>query len=292
MRVVVPASTEEFLARARPVLLADEARHNLALGILSTIVSHPEIYPTRRYWVVEARGAAVGAALRTPPYNLILARPLDGAVLGALAGAIDDDLPGVTAALPEADVFAAEWCSGRALRAAVTVAQGVFALERVVPVVGVPGAMRLATVDDRDTVWDWHRAFAEEAVPGGGPGDEDADARRRRAIGAKLRDGVGSGVALWETGGEPVSLAGFGGETPTGIRIGPVYTPPAHRRRGYASALTAALSARLLEAGRRFCFLYTDLANPTSNKIYRAIGYQHVCDSAEIAFTPADGTTG
>jgi uncharacterized protein len=98
-----------------------------------------------------------------------------------------------------------------------------------------------------------------------------------------------SGFLLWEDGGETVSLAGWGGPTPNGIRIGPVYTPPELRGRGYATALTAELSQRLLdgglfEGGRRFCFLYTDLANPTSNAIYERIGYRRVCESAEIVF--------
>ena len=61
------------------------------------------------------------------------------------------------------------------------------------------------------------------------------------------------------------------------------------RGRGYATALTAELSqclldGRLFEGGRRFCFLYTDLANPTSNAIYERIGYRRVAESAEIWF--------
>ena len=94
------------------------------------------------------------------------------------------------------------------------------------------------------------------------------------------------GMLLWEDDG-PVSLAGYGGETPHGIRVGPVYTPPEHRGRGYATALVAALSAARLAEGRRFCFLHTDLANPTSNAIYERIGYERVCESAEILFEPA-----
>ena len=89
---------------------------------------------------------------------------------------------------------------------------------------------------------------------------------------------------LSENGGEPVSLAGWRSETPNGVRIGPVYTPPEHRRRDYGSAVTATVSAERLAAGRRFCFLYTDLANPTSNKIYMDIGYEPICDSANYAF--------
>ena len=74
--------------------------------------------------------------------------------------------------------------------------------------------------------------------------------------------------------------------TPNGIRVGPVYTPPQRRGRGYASALTAAVSAALLHDGRRFCFLFTNLANPTSNAIYQAIGYRPVADVAQIELVP------
>jgi predicted GNAT family acetyltransferase len=87
----------------------------------------------------------------------------------------------------------------------------------------------------------------------------------------------GRTLFLWEDG-EPMSLCGVGGETPNGIRIGPVYTPPAFRTRGYASALVAAVSQTELDAGRRFCFLFTDQANPTANHIYQAIGYEPIRD--------------
>lgn len=91
---------------------------------------------------------------------------------------------------------------------------------------------------------------------------------------------------LWEHDKQAVSLAGWGGQTPAGVRIGPVYTPPRHRRWGYGGAVTAAVSAERLAAGRQFCFLYTDLANPTSNRIYLNIGYEPVCDSLDYAFDP------
>jgi predicted GNAT family acetyltransferase len=93
-----------------------------------------------------------------------------------------------------------------------------------------------------------------------------------------------SGFVLWEDGGGPVSVTGFGSPTPNGMRIGPVYTPPERRGRGYAGALVAEVSQAQLDAGRRFCFLYTDLANPTSNRLYVALGYERVCDSVELDF--------
>ena len=79
-------------------------------------------------------------------------------------------------------------------------------------------------------------------------------------------------------------------ETPRGVRVNMVYTPPELRRRGYASACVAALSQRMLDSGKKFCFLYTDLSNPTSNKIYQEIGYRPVFDVDEYKFEqPASG---
>jgi predicted GNAT family acetyltransferase len=79
-------------------------------------------------------------------------------------------------------------------------------------------------------------------------------------------------------------MAGYAGPTPNGIRIGAVYTPPAQRKNGYASALTARLSQHLLDEGYGFCFLFADLLNPTSNHIYQKIGYKPVCDSDRYLF--------
>lgn len=83
---------------------------------------------------------------------------------------------------------------------------------------------------------------------------------------------------VWEVEGHPVSLAAAVAPTPHGIRLNNVYTPPEERGRGYASALVAALTQLLLDRGREFVFLHTDLANPTSNAIYQRLGYKLVAD--------------
>ena len=129
------------------------------------------------------------------------------------------------------------------------------------------------------------RAFSEEVLHEGA-GDAE---RLERSIDARLEGSETSGITLWERDRRPVSLAGYTGPTPNGIRIGPVYTPPEHRGRGYGSAVTAGVSQLQLDRGRRLCFLYTDLENATSNAIYMRIGYEPVCDSRELVFSPATG---
>jgi hypothetical protein len=237
---------------------------------------HPSHYPEYGLWLAENGSETVGAAVRTPPHYLVVARPRDDSALEALAAAIDDEPPGVVAARPEVETFAAAWAARTGVTPRTNRAQGIFALERVDRPPAVSGRMHDARVDDRPLLLEWWRAFAEEAL-----GETPADESVAHAVDHRLTARE-AGVALWEDG-QTVSLAAFGNPTPNGIRIGPVYTPPEHRRRGYASALVAELSERLL-ARRRFCFLFTDLANPTANRIYEQIGYRRVCEAAEIIF--------
>jgi len=272
---------EEFLARAEPLLLADEARHNLLLGIAGTIRDSPDLYPERHLWLVVEGGRPVAAALRTPPYNLILAQPESEAALVELADAVaGQELPGVVGSTPEIEAFVALWATRTGTTPTRGMSQGVYALETVESPPPVPGEPRIATMADRELVLDWWIAFGEEVLHEGSPGRE----RAVTSVDHKLSSPE-SGMLLWEVDGEVVSFAGWGGRTPNGIRVGPVYTPPELRGRGYATAVTADLSRRLLASGRRFCFLYTDLANPTSNAIYERIGYRRIAEAAEVVFS-------
>jgi predicted GNAT family acetyltransferase len=280
MELVAHEDVQSFLDAAEPVLLRGEARHNLMYGICSTLIETPDAFPAFHLWTAVSHGEPVLAMVMTPPYNLLVGTPADPAAVPFAAKTLMDhgfDLPGVTGALPEVDSFADEWESltgaGRRLR----MGHGVYAVRSVRPPRPVGGEMRAAVADDRDLLVDWFDAFAAESVP------EDARHQEGETF-VDRRFASSGGFALWEEG-EVVSMSGYGGETPHGIRIGPVYTPPRFRRRGYASALVAELSRRLLDDGRDYCFLYTDLANPTSNRIYTDVGYELVCESADYAFT-------
>ena len=136
--------------------------------------------------------------------------------------------------------------------------------------------MRRASEADRPLLEAWIAAFQREAMGEANPTGIEKAVTRWLTSPSRF-------LALWEDT-EPVAMAGATGPTPNGIRIDPVYTPPARRKRGYASALVAALSQAQLDAGRRFCFLFTDLANPTSNHIYQQFGYEPVVDIAELRF--------
>lgn len=272
---------DDFLARTRPFLAAREAQHSLILGICSELERDPQAYEAPPYLATVSEGdRVVAAVLRTPPFNLALSEMDD---LAALQPVLDDlrglPLPGVVGPPAAVQGFADGWVAKVGGAWEVVLKERVFQLTDVVAPRSADGSARLATQGDRSHIEEWLVAFGWEALD-----DVDSEAVRR-GLDAWER-GMGRRFWFWEVDGRPVSMVGAGGETPKGIRIGPVYTPPSDRGNGFASNLTAWVSRAMLDEGRRFCFLYTDVANPTSNKIYQAIGYVPISDALMVAFTP------
>ncbi len=270
----------DYAGHVLPFLLRAPARHNLYLALLDTLQRHPTTYPEFHLWIVEDHGEIVGAAMQTPPHNIVLAEPGIAEVVDLLVDAIDDaDVrpPGVVGGVVEAHAFADAWGARHGGDHRTINRQGIYELTTIRDRGSADGGPRLADADDLALLLDWHEAFLAEAVPDH-VGDEAAI---RRRIDALIAEG---GYWFWEADGAVVSLTGASLAPPGGARVGPVYTPPALRGRGYATALVAHASAEALAHGATRCYLHTDLANPTSNAIYRRIGYEWVCEATEIRF--------
>jgi uncharacterized protein len=264
---------DAYLEAATPYLIEREAEHNLIFGIAATLHEDPGLYTGPAYLAtVLDRQRVVAAALQTPPHRLVLSEVDDRAAIGLIAqDTLERHLPGVQGPVDIVREYVAERRSRGGPPARRQVSERIYRLTEVIPGRQVAGAMRPAAPPDRELIADWVFDFMLEAL-----GDDDrpgAEASADRWIA-----GRGRRLYLWDDGEQAVSLCGVGGPTPHGIRVGPVYTPPDQRGRGYASALVAAVSRAQLDAGRQFVFLFTDLANPTSNRIYQAIGYQPVRD--------------
>jgi predicted GNAT family acetyltransferase len=279
----------EFLAAAEHALAQEEAINNVIYGIARALAAHPERIVNAPYLAtVQDGGALVCAAMMTPPWRLLLYAADVHLAWGSepaarLAPALDlvlDDLrangwavSGVTARAPLAEQFAALWARRTGERTTVDVRMRVFELREVQWPPLPPGAFRQATSADLPLVHQWYCDFGREAV-------HNDPLPTIEGVQRSIED---QNVYLWDDGG-PVSLAARGRRLPHGASVGPVYTPPELRGRGYASAVVAALSAMILANGADFCTLFTDLANPTSNKIYQRIGYQPRCDFTEYSF--------
>ena len=271
-----------FRERVGPLLARDELRHSVPLGVLAAIEHDPGRYPEHHLWLVEGDAGVVACALMTPPFPIL---PL-GSVSGfdELVATVRADavsVPGANGFVPEVEQFAERWVTATGVGTRTAMSLRMYSADAVSAVPEAPGAMRRAGDADRVLVADWARAFAVETGLLEGPEEV--------ARGLDARIGADPGVVIWEDAGVPVSLAAATESSPGIARVGPVYTPPEHRRRGYATTLVAAWTGHLLDRVIRRCALFTDLANPTSNSIYQAVGYRHFGDAAVIDFIETSG---
>ena len=199
------ADVDGFLAAAGGFLGAREAEHNLIFGICSQIRDHPGAFGDRPPYLaaVTSRDRVVAAALRTPPFNLILSEIDDPAAIDLLAeDRWDDDLPGVLGPVEHARMFAERWTSREGRASRLRVSERIFRLTLVRPPRPVTGRLRVATADDGALVRAWIRGFLEDAF-----GEADVD--EVAASVARWQEGRGRTFYLWQDG-EPVSLCGVG----------------------------------------------------------------------------------
>ena len=269
------ASRRPSPAPVWPVAAASPASPAAASGFPAAAPGSPLYFAT-----IERANDIVGCAFRTPPYKLGLTRmPLEAVpLLAADVAEAYEELPAVLGPDAVARAFGDAWNRLKGVRAAPGTRQRIHILERVrPPSPKAPGRMRRARPADIPLVARWLQAFVQETALGD-PGNPVERARR-------LCGGEGGKrlLALWANE-EPVSMAGFPAYTRHGVRIGYVYTPDDYRRRGYATALVAGLSSQALDLGFGHCVLYTDLANPTSNRIYRSVGYRPLQDVMDVEF--------
>lgn len=275
--VAFDAATDAYL-RSDPV---SHTQHLTVLHLLRDQGPHaygPED-PAYGWWTDET-GAVAAAFVRTPPFPLMLASADDDALapLAEALAATGVTTLSVNARTAVSDAFADAWTTRTGTTPRVVQAQRLFRLGTLTPPDPAPaGTARPAVADDRDWLVEMFPRFDEETGLGRGARDVASHVDMRLAR---------NSLTVWELDGVPVSFAGQTAAVAGAARIAPVYTPAEHRGRGYASAVTAARTEAALAAGADDVLLFTDLANPTSNSIYRKIGYEPVEDRVILDFDP------
>ena len=272
------------------------AEHLSAEPVLNTVVSTVTYRamegglaggPGPRWWVaVTESDRVVGVAMRTAPAAphplYVLPMPDEAAV--ALARALrerGERALSVNGALPAAQVLAEETARLTNGTARIEEHTRLHLLGDLVAPMGVPGRLRPAVPADVELALEWFAAFeqdaAEQAGRSGGHGP--LEPQDESMMLTRIAQG-----RLWfwdDADGRTVHLTGANPPVFGVARVGPVYTPKEQRGRGYASAGVAAVSRLLLDVDAQVC-LFTDQANPTSNKIYEALGYRPVVDMANL----------
>lgn len=271
----------QYLSAAGEFLRARPAEHT----ILLTVAEHARLGGAGRtagqalfgWWT--SSGGVAGAFVHLRPYPAALSQlPADAAAaLPAALAQAGDFPPGAQGPAASATAFASAWQARTGCLLTVQRRTRLWQLgELQPPDPSPPGAARLARNADRSLLIDWVTAFGREV--------KQAETDIEQTVGDRLGYG---GFTLWETAGQPVSLAGLSRPVAGHVRVGPVYTPPQFRGCGFAAAVATAVSRAALAAGARPLVLFTDLSNPASNDLFERLGYEPLADYADIAFSPA-----
>jgi RimJ/RimL family protein N-acetyltransferase len=273
---------EDALSELGEPLRRAGAEGELSFGILRRLVSEPDAYGGEVTILLGMRsGSPAALVTMTGPYPALIVGFTDVDEVGFrdLVGAMLEmgrRPPGVHGARRWSEPFADAWRDIAGAEPDVYRDMHAFELRTVRPPRLPPGRFRAAASADAAVLERWFVAFGADI--------RDVitaeEAARRVALLV-----AGGDLVVWELDGEPVSMAAVSRRTPWSSSIGFVYTPPELRGRGFASAVTAALSQRELDAGQRWCSLFTDQANATSNHIYADIGYEPKSDFRHFTLT-------
>jgi len=284
MKVILLADAAEFLDRTRRFRSREPYLTNVMGSTATSVATGLRLYEKMSWWVVEdSSGSVCAMMMRTAPHNLVLS-PMPLEAVDAAAAAVashDPEIPGLSGSKTLVESFLTRFIdlSHQNRRGFIERYLPVYVLGTLIPPALGPGTWRAATSGEFDFLITWWSGFANDT------GVE------RHGLEEGLRASLDAGrVFLWIDQGQPVCAVAHSTivDVPGGAvaRIGPVYTPPEMRRRGYAGQLTAAVSEQLVKQGLGL-MLFTDAANATSNGVYTRLGYKKVDEIVECAVVPA-----
>jgi predicted GNAT family acetyltransferase len=280
IEVVAPTGEPErdapLLDAVRAFLAQEEAINSIQL---SGLHSQPGFLDGVSCLIARRDGEVRAVTSHYPGFNTLVSHSDDPDAVRALAAAAVARNWPITGVMARSDVsraFSDAWSDATGDRIVPGMSQRMLATSVVTPPEDVPGRWRHATPADKPFLREWIIAFAIEA-------DHQSPERAAEAAESMVERSP-DGLIWLDAGDVPVSIACYKARTPRGMRIGPVYTPPGQRRRGYAAAVTAATSQYVLEHGCEFVCLYTVASNATANHVYESIGYEWVADSMIYRF--------
>ncbi|MHA1460813.1 MAG: GNAT family N-acetyltransferase, partial [Promethearchaeota archaeon] len=222
-------------------------------------------------------------ALRTPSHDLLISYSDNLEGVSVLVDELfkrKEKLPGVLSFKEAADTFTNLWCKKKSSKFKLLRKERVYKLEQVSKEALGSRYFSVASKTHQKLVLQWVGEMMKEALV---DVTEDDIKQSKKIFRQEFKENKSSFYLLFDNN-EPVSMVRKAGKTPNGNFVNYVYTPPSLRRKGYATECVAKLSKLLLEEGNKYCFLFTDLSNPTSNSIYQKIGYRAVIDENHYKF--------
>lgn len=281
MHISLLTDAVEFARRTADIREAEHLSANVISVVLERALNTGAAPHVTDRWIIAEEGAApVGIAMLNGPYNLFACRQADAAAAAIIEAVVESGLapPGVTAEARVAERAAARWCELTGQHAELQIAHTVYALEGRSALTGTAAEQstaRAAGSNDIAVLAGWLDAFHAEALPHDPPVDNSQVAASRIAAGE---------IWLCEFRDAPVAMAAISHPAAGVARVGPVYTPPDNRGRGFAAIAVAAACQHGFDLGSTTVMLYADQTNPTSNGLYRRLGFRPDHEAADYGF--------
>jgi uncharacterized protein len=255
----------EFCEFHAPALMRSEIRHNLMLALLKRMEAEPQFDVMT--WTL---GDAGECAIMMPGKPLLLGE-ISALQCRELAELTKDLSYGSVVGPDQTALWFADHAAAHGMQFNAPIPQRIYSIRTVPLRPQVPGAARPVTRDEIDLIYPWLCEFVQVAT-------HDAMPTREQV----LQIIASNRHMMWVVDDVPVSMAAINRRLQNTAAIGAVYTPPEHRKKGYAGAVTAAVVERIYSEGKTSACLYTDLRNPYSNRCYIKIGFAPECDSMQV----------
>lgn len=275
----VDTDVQRFLEKASVFLSRERSTHSFLLSLAQRYINSGKSVHLAVQALDQNRKTRVVGLQTESDRPMIISKTSarDASLFAEALSSQVEVLSGINGPAHSADVFSETWRARKSCQSKVILNLRLFELLKVKEPKKPSGFFRPAETRDEEVLFKWLIAFHNEAVPH----DPVSTPEERYRL---IREGTRkSQWFVWEDDGECVCFLGSMRETETERWIGPVYTPPELRGRGYGSALVAAVGQQIVDSGKKG-MLFTDLTNPTSNGIYSAVGFQALQDFRHINF--------
>ena len=273
------AAASQFINLASNLLYEREAEYSLLLGLCELQASAEKPSADYKYFCLFRSEKLVGAAVLNERRLVVTDFP-ESCVQFLVRYLVENQIliPGVVGPINIVEKFAKHWSSAIEQKMMLTMGQSIYQLSQVAPSKNVLGKLVAAKEQELNVISKWLHEFSLEATP-----HQPTNLEKMTAL-AKTKISKHEAYLWLDQDEHAVSMTLVGRPTKNGISISGVFTPKQLRGNGYASAVVASTSQVMLDKGKKFCVLYTDTANPTSNKIYKKIGFQEVASSRDFVF--------
>ncbi len=271
-----------FLSQVSSLLLKNESRNNLVLGLAGAAArnSDPRITEAH-FWELTKNEMPEGCGIKTSPDRGLLVSVMPEESAREFAKRLVDAdfrFPEMVGPRDVVEAMVEEFEKLRGDRFRVAMEQGIYEAKHIIAPSGVEGALSSCHHDEFATAYEFILGFLRDCFPGEAKSKQSEEAKKLAELRVENKS-----LYFWRlANGKAVAMGAEARESPHGSTISYIYTPSSERGKGYGAAVTAAISQLMLDRGKSLCNLFTNLANPTSNSIYQKVGYRRIGDSLHV----------